>query len=274
MSAAQVSTSWWGGPGREENRLTILDLIRNETLDVETAALLWLLIDAKKSIVVAAAPQLAGKTTLLTALLDLVPPRYEKVFTRGLDEDFSWVSRTNPVDTYVFVPELSDHTPGYLWGDKLKRLFRELERGYSMGATMHADTPEQVLATLEGPPMFIHRELLANLHAVVTLRLDSDLVGVGRRGEMTRRLKQVSIQVPDRSPPLVTLVSRDTQTGALRHGDSSDARAALSELLRRRTSEVSSDLAHRAETFREWLDRGLLGAAEFLELLAQYHESA
>ena len=197
-----------------------------------------------------------------------MPPRYEKVYTRGRDEDFSWVSRTNPVKTYVLVPELSDHTPEYLWGDKLKRLFQELERGYSMGATIHADTPEQVLAALEGPPMFIHRELLANLHAVVTLRLDSAL------GQMTRRLRQVSIQAPDRSPPLVTLASRDAQTDALLHGGSSDARAALSELLRRRSGEVSSDLAQRAETLREWLDRGLLGAAEFLALLSQYHERA
>ena len=268
MSSTQAPSSWWGGPGRDENRLTILDLIRNDTLDVDTAALLWLLIDAKKSIVVAAVPQLAGKTTLLTALLDLVPPRYEKVFTRGRDEDFSWVPRTTPVNTYVFVPELSDHTPAYLWGDGLKRLFGELERGYSMGATIHADTPEQVLATLEGPPIFIHRELLANLHAVVTLRLDITF------GEMTRRLKQVAIQAPDRSPPLVTLASRDPQTDALRHNDTSDARAALSELLRKRPSEVGADLAHRAETFREWLDRGLLGAAEFLELLALHHRSA
>ena len=274
MSASQVPLSWWGGPGRDENRLTILDLIRNDTLDVDTAALLWLLIEAKKSIVVAAAPQLAGKTTLLTALIDLVPPRYEKVYARGRDEDFSWVSRTNPVNTYVLVPELSDHTPGYLWGDKLKRLFQELERGYSMGATIHADTPEQVLATLEGPPIFIHRELLANLHVVVTLRLDGDRGEMSRRGEMTRRLEQVSIQPPDRSPPLVTLASRDPRTDALRQSDSSDARAALSELLRRRPGEVGADLAHRAETFREWLDRGLLGAAEFLELLALYNESA
>ncbi len=268
MSARQVPLSWWGGPGRDENRLTILDLIRNDTLDVDTAALLWLLIEAKKSIVVAAAAQLAGKTTLLTALIDLVPPRYEKVYARGDDEDFSWVSRTEPAATYVLVPELSDHTPGYLWGDKLKRLFQELERGYSMGATIHADTPEQVLATLEGPPIFIHRELLANLHVVVTLRLDGD------PGEMTRRLEQVSIQPPDRSPPLVTLASRDPQTDTLRHSDSSDARAALSELLRRRPGEVGADLAHRAKTFRQWLDHGLLGAAEFLELLGQYHERA
>ena len=116
--------------------------------------------------------------------------------------------------------------------------------------------------------MFIHRELLANLHAVVTLRLDIDL------GKMTRRLRQVSIQAPDRSPPLVALASRDPQTDALRQSDSSEARAALSELLRRRPGEVGADLAHRAETLREWLDRGLLGAAEFLELLALYHERA
>ena len=83
----------------------------------------------------------------------------------------------------------------------------------------------------------------------------------------------MSIQAPDRSPPLVTLASRDPQTDALRHSGSSEARAALSELLRRRPGEVAADLAHRTETFREWLDRGLLGAAEFLELLALYHRA-
>ena len=268
MTNTQIPSAWWGGERRDENRLTILDLIRNQTLDVEAAALLWLLVDSKKSIVVAAAPQLAGKTTLLTALLDLMPPQYERVFARGGDEDFSFVSRTDPAHTYVLVPELSDHTPAYLWGEGLKRLFRELERGYSVGATMHADTPEQVLAMLEGPPLFIHRELLANIHAVVTLRLD--------RGpeEMIRRLVEIAIQAPDRSPPLTTLVGRDRQTDALIHNESAEARAALSELLRMRAGDVGTDLEHRVAMLQSWIDGGLLGAAEFLTLLGRYHAEA
>ena len=265
MTNTQIPSAWWGGERRDESRLTILDLIRNETLDVEAAALLWLLVAAKKSIVVAAAPQLAGKTTLLTALLDLMSPRYERVFARGRDEDFSFVSSTDPANTYVLVPELSDHTPAYLWGEGLRRLFRELERGYSVGATMHADTPQQVLAMLEGPPLFINRELLANIHVVVTLRLD--------RGpaEMTRRLVEIAIQAPDRSPPLTTLVSRDRRTDALTHDGTAEATAALSELLRMRAGDVGLDLEHRAATLQSWLDLGLLGTAEFLRLLDQYH---
>ena len=265
MTNTQIPSAWWGGERRDENRLTILDLIRNETLDVEAAALLWLLVDSKRSIVVAAAPQLAGKTTLLTALLDLIPPRYERVFARGRDEDFSFVSRTDPTRTYVLVPELSDHTPAYLWGEGLKRLFRELERGYSVGATMHADTPEQVLAMLEGPPLFINRELVANIHAVATLRLDRG------PGEMTRRLADIAIQAPDRSPPLTTLVGRDRQTDTLTHNGAAEARAALSELIRMRVGDVGSDLAQRTATLQSWLDGGLLGTAEFLRLLEQYH---
>ena len=136
-----------------------------------------------------------------------------------------------------------------------------------MGATMHADTPEQVLAMLEGPPLFINRELLANIHAVVTLRLDRGPV------EMTRRLVEIAIQAPDRSPPLTTLVSRGRQTDALTHNADAGARAALAELLRMRASDVGSDLEHRVSTLQSWLDGGLLGAAEFLTLLERYHSA-
>ena len=82
-SHAENVARWWGGQGRSDNRLTILDLVRNDTLDVTLASLVWLLVEKKASIIVAAGPQLAGKTTFLTAALDLAPPWYEQVYTRG-----------------------------------------------------------------------------------------------------------------------------------------------------------------------------------------------
>ena len=144
MTLDPDAPSWWGGHGRSDDRLTLLDLVRNNTLDLKLAALLWLLVDKNASIVVAAAPQLAGKTTLLTALIDFMPPRYTKVFTRGRNEDFSFLSSpdSDASNTYILVPELSDHTPAYLWGEEVRTLFQALDDGYSMGATMHADTPE------------------------------------------------------------------------------------------------------------------------------------
>ena len=267
MISSQDSLGWWGGHGRSEGRLTLLDLIRNRTLDAKTAALLWLLVERKSSIVVAAAPQLAGKTTLLTALLDLMPPWYEKVFTHGRDEDFSFLSTTDPSKTYILIPELSDHTPAYLWGDGVRTLFNALERGYSMAATMHADSPEAVMAKLEGPPVRVHRELLANLHAVANLRLVYE-----ERG-MFRRVNLVTIQSPDRSPALVTLARWHPDKDRIVQTDAGEARAALCELLRTRPKELASDLARRTGKLDSWLERSPLSASQLQQMLAQHYES-
>ena len=160
MRSPQDEANWWGGHRRSDDRLTLLDLVRNHTLDLATAALLWLLVENKSSIVVAAAPQLAGKTTLLTALIDLMPPWHEEVYTRGQREDFAFLPDSDPLKTYILVPELSDHTPAYLWGDRVRTLFDALQSGHSTAATMHADTPEQVIAMLKAYPVDIPDTLL------------------------------------------------------------------------------------------------------------------
>ena len=95
MTSTEQFDGWWGGQSRGENRLSLLDLIRINTLDVKTAALLWQLVEEKSSIIVASAPQRAGKTTLLSALIDFMPPSFEKAYTKGRDEDFAFLSKTD-----------------------------------------------------------------------------------------------------------------------------------------------------------------------------------
>ena len=117
MTNLDNANDWWGGEGRSQNRLSLLDLIGNETLSIELAALLWLFVENKTSILTAAGPQLAGKTTLLTALLDMAPRRYNSVLTQGRSEDCSFLDTTDAANTHVLVPDVSDTTPDYLWGE-------------------------------------------------------------------------------------------------------------------------------------------------------------
>ena len=98
MRSPKDEANWWGGHHRSDDRLTLLDLVRNRTLDLDTAALLWLLVENRSSIVVAAAPQLAGKTTLLTALIDFMPPWHEKVYTRGPARGLRVPPRQRPLE--------------------------------------------------------------------------------------------------------------------------------------------------------------------------------
>ena len=118
------------------------------------------------------------------------PPEYEDVLTTGSSEEFSFLDHKEPSTTYILAPELSDHTPAYLWGDKIRTLFDALGRGYSMAATIHADTPEQVLGILSGAPVLVPGHLLHHVNFVVNLSLS-----YGDRG-MERRVGLVSAVLP------------------------------------------------------------------------------
>ena len=264
MTSSQDDSGWWGGAGRNEDRLTLLDLIRNNTLDLKTAAQIWLLVDSKSSIIVASAPQLAGKTTLLSALIDFMPPRYARVYTRGRDEDFSFLAETDPSNTYLLVPELSDHTPAYLWGDAMTTLFRALEQGYSVAATIHADTPEEVFGLFEAPPANISSRLLHHLQVIVNIRMwHRD----ARDDEVLRRVSRVTLVTP--GPSSVTLVEWDPTSDTFTYSDSHLARAALRE--HPRFAENESHLAARMDTLCSWLGKGRLSADEVRTAVSGYY---
>ena len=48
MTNLDNANDWGGGEGRSQNRLSLLDLIGNETLSIELAAVLWLFVENKK----------------------------------------------------------------------------------------------------------------------------------------------------------------------------------------------------------------------------------
>ncbi len=192
MVGSSAAAGWWGGEERGRDRLSLLDLVSNHTLTLELASLLWLLVEARTSLLAAAAPQFAGKTTLVSALLDLAPPSFSTVLTRGEREDFSFLESTDAAETYVLVPELSDHTAAYLWGDSVRILFDALDAGYAMAATMHADTPEQVLELLAAPPVSVPQRQLHLTGLIVNTRMDYE------DRDIIRRVSRVTLLEPGR----------------------------------------------------------------------------
>ncbi len=71
--------------------LAVTRLIASGTLDAELAALLWLLVEGRVPLVVAAGPQGAGKSTVLHALLAFQPSTERPRVLRGFAEDFQWL---------------------------------------------------------------------------------------------------------------------------------------------------------------------------------------
>src|SRR5512143_4122099 len=74
---------------------SIVELIRGGTLDSELAATLWLLVEGRVPLLVAGEGQGTGKTTLLGALLDFVPPGTRMVELAGASETFDWLPQAS-----------------------------------------------------------------------------------------------------------------------------------------------------------------------------------
>ena len=174
---------------------SIVELIRDGTLDPELAAQIWLLVGARVPIVVAAEAQGAGKSTLLRAVLDFLPPEVRIVELAGEAETFEWLPPASelgwpgtaratagadpvrPETTVLLASELSDHLPIYTWGPAARVFVRAASIGYGIAATIHADSLDDVLAELCAAPVRLTDDELSHLGVVLVLRPFGD----GRR---------------------------------------------------------------------------------------------
>jgi len=171
---------------------SIVELIRAGTLDAELAATLWVLIEARVPLVVAAAAGGVGKTTLLDALLAFLPAGVRTVELAGAVETFDWLPQApelgwrrphapqpfppdhappiRPDNTVLLVPELSDHLPSYTWGAEARIAIRAVVIGYGLAATIHADSLDEVFEQLRRPPVSLGDDELSRLGVVLILR--------------------------------------------------------------------------------------------------------
>lgn len=261
----------WSGPGTrwdEGSALSILHLIENHTLDSGTAALLWLFVERKASLIVAAPPRLVGKTTMLTALIGLRRPDVQLAYTRGQREDFSFLREMEPSKTYILCNEISPHLPTYLWGDKVLTLFESVARGYSLGATMHADSPQEVMEDLRHPEVAVPRELLRHLALVVNLE-----TGYTRSG-ILRRVREVWMQ------------EADTQSNSLSFraiaqwepGNDSfilDTSPVGVEAIQHRLGlqgELLAELHRHQQALEAWLKEGVRGYGDVRKRVAEFYD--
>lgn len=193
---------WWGYHWAPPHPLSITSIIASGSLDAELAALLWLLVEGRLPVVVAAEAPLAGKSTTLTALLDFLPPGIRRQFLRGRLEDFAWLPQAaelgwpadalrasavadgapgilaarddrpaDPGSTYLLASELSSHLPVYTWGLQARVAIRAVGLGYGLGTSLHADSLEEVFEQLGAPPVSLSEDEVRRLGVVVILRL-------------------------------------------------------------------------------------------------------
>lgn len=196
----------------KEEPYTIIDLINLDTLDVNIAAYLWMLIEHKMSTIVLG-PTASGKTTLLNAITSLVNPTF-KIFTV---EDvaeiniphenwFALVSRTGfgledqgEIGLFDLIKAGVRHRPDYIVvgeirGEEAYVLFQALATGHGGLCTMHADSVDSALKRLMQKPMNIPSAYLPLMNCTIVIKrvIPRAIVTQGGVLSGTRRVTQIS----------------------------------------------------------------------------------
>lgn len=201
----------------KEEPYTITDLINSDTLDVNIAAYLWLLLEHKMSIIVIG-PTASGKTTLLNAVITLLNPSF-KIFTvEDVSEInipnenwFALVSRTGfgldnqgEVGLYDLIKAGVRHRPDYILvgeirGDEAYVLFQALATGHGGLSTMHADSVESAVKRLMQKPMNIPPAYIPLMNCTITVKrvMPKAIVTQGGVASGTRRVTEVSEIISD-----------------------------------------------------------------------------
>jgi hypothetical protein len=192
VKALNQPESWWGWHGwNQPEPLSITEIMRAGTLSPRIAAILWLAMERGASMVLAADPPGAGKTTILTALFAFARPEASVYFTRGWGETFRLPPPPGGDDppTFIMINEISDHLPVYSWGPYVQRAFELMAEGYAMLSTMHADTVDGVIEQLMDE-CDVPESLIGHLALVVPMYVGS------HDGRRVRRIDEISVLEP------------------------------------------------------------------------------
>jgi len=123
--------------------LSVFDLLAAKTLDLDLAAYLMALISTGSSFMVGSVPGGAGKTTVMCALLNLVP--VDVPLIAATPEAVYKAANTNasPRTCYVCHEIGSGNYFAYLWAEELRAYCTLLEQGHILATNLHADNLEQ-----------------------------------------------------------------------------------------------------------------------------------
>ena len=201
-----------------EDPYTIVDLVNFGTIDLETAAYLWMMIENKMSIMVIGATG-SGKTTVLNAIAGLVSENdklfsVEDVAEINLPHDnwFSLISRSGygsndegEIGLYELIKSGVRHRPDYIIvgeirGSEAYVMFQAMATGHGGLCTMHADSFESASKRLQQKPMSIPPYYLSLMNCALVIKRVKDRA----TGKSMRRAISIEEISNDITPNSVT----------------------------------------------------------------------
>lgn len=186
-----------------ENPLTPIDLIENNTLSLDMAAYFWLAMEHGVSILFCGGTA-SGKTTLLNALSLFIPSSFKIVSAEDTREinlpHENWIAGTtrqgfissdqtkskHEIDMFDLVKAALRQRPrviivGEVRGIEANTMFQAMATGHLSYSTMHASDIQTLVQRLENKPISLPRSLMASLDIVVFIKSINTLDGKSAR---------------------------------------------------------------------------------------------
>ena len=115
------------------------DLVANGTMSPEIAETLRATAHGRHSFLVVAIPRLAGKSTVMAAML-ADAPKGAPLSTVGDDGTDIDALAAASAGGYLVVPEISEYpvTAGYIWGAPVRQVFARIGEDVALAAALHA----------------------------------------------------------------------------------------------------------------------------------------
>lgn len=173
------------GLSQRGKTLSIVDLIKANTLSVDMAAYSMYAIANGASFLTAARPGNAGKTTLLACLLTLLPPGIKIISVSSPDvvaQAHKIMDGQKP-DKFCFLPHEIGHGRwyGYLWGKHVGQLMHLMNDGCRVASCIHADTLPELHNIMVSGELGVSEEDFNRLGLIMFMKLERELAGYSRR---------------------------------------------------------------------------------------------
>lgn len=168
----------------KEDPLTIVDLVKFNTLSDEMAAHFWLAVQYAESMIFAGGTA-SGKTATMNAVSIFIPSSAKIISIEDTREvnlpHQNWIAgitrggadsdKSGNIDMYQLLRAALRQRPEYVLvgevrGKETMTMFQAMATGHVTYSTMHADSVKSIVYRLENPPISIPRVLIQSLNLV------------------------------------------------------------------------------------------------------------
>ena len=245
-----------------EKPITITTMLREGTINLSAAALLWLAIQYELSILVSGGTA-SGKTSALSAICNFFPPNQRVISVEdtkevSLAKYLHWVPMVTREPNVEGKGEISmldlilnslRMRPDMIVVGEVRRkkeaevLFEAMQTGHSVYATLHANDSDEVISRLTNPPIDVPKTLIPAISMMVIMYRN--------RRTGIRRVFQVS-EIQRDSTANVLMQYDPRQDKILNSGSSTRVFKELEVQTGMSGQEIQNDLKEKAEILR-WL---------------------